>query len=236
MYQDEPGTCRVTDGSVTVGGRGDGFTRAADGAMRLTIGGALDLTFRPNRPTAAPKLHAIAPGVSVAEPHGWIVSNPACGVSGNVTVGGRAVAFDGIGYQDHKYGAEPILFVARRWFLGYAWLDDRPLIVAEFVPRQGPATGVRLLDSPAPGSATWDGRTAARIPYPTMIDFGDALRLDDPRVVDSTPLLVLLRYRARVGSVTTTALAHVVEPGRANVPLVGRLLEKLMFTRRRSSS
>ncbi len=233
MRQAEPGACRVTETGVTVGP--DGFTRSPDGAMRLTIGGAVDLTFHPKRPSA-PKLHVMAPGASVAEPHGWIVSNPSCAVFGTVTVGDRPVQFDGMGYQDHNYGAEPVSLVARRWFLGYVWLDDRPLVVAEFVPRRGPGSGVHLLDFPTPGSAMWAGRTALRIPYPTMIDFGDALRLDEPRVIDTSPLLVQLRYRARIGDVTTSALAHVVEPGRATIPVIGHVLDRLMRWRRHGSS
>ena len=218
MRQDGPSACRATDAGVSIGP--DGFTRGADGALRLTIRGVFDLTFRPKGPST-PSLLAIAPGATVAGPHGWVVSNPTCGVSGEVTLNGRPVRFDGTGYQDHRFGLEPVALVARRWFLAYAWLDDRPLVVAEFVPRRGPATGVRLLDSAAPGSATWDGRTGLRIPYPTMVDFGEALRLDEPRVIDTTPPFVQLRYRARVGNVTTAALAHVVEPGRAKVPFLG---------------
>jgi len=42
---------------------------------------------------------------------------------------------------------------------------------------------------------------------------------------------VQLRYRARVGDVTTTAVAHVVEPGRAAWPVVARVFERLIHDR-----
>ena len=228
MWQHQPGACRVTEAGVTVGP--DGFTRAADGVMRLTIGGTVDLTFRP-KPAPAPKVFTMAAGTSVREPHGWIVSNPNCATSGEVSARGRVVRFDGFGYQDHNYGAEPVSLAARRWFWGCVWLDEQSYVIAEAVPRHGPSRGVFLLDAEVPGSAVWDGRTKLRIPYPTMIDFGDTLRLDEPRVVESLPVMAQLRYRARVGGVTTTAVAHVVEPGRADIPVVSRVIEKLMIAR-----
>jgi hypothetical protein len=226
-----PGACRATSDGVTIGA--DGFTRNADGAMRLTIRGSLDLTFTPKSLTPR-KLHEVARGASVAEPHGWVVSNPHCDVTGEVTVNGRPVRFDGLGYQDHNYGAEPIHLAARRWFWSVAWLDDQALVAAELVPTRGQSWGVQLMNTTTLGSATWDARTRLRIPYPTMVDFGDALCLDEPRVIESTPILVQLRYRARIGEVTTTALAHVVEPGRAGWPVVGRLLERLIQVAPRS--
>jgi len=230
MWQYEPGACHASDAGVTVGP--DGFTRAADGAMRLKLRNTIDLTFLP-KPAPAPKVFTMVGGTSVREPHGWIVSNPNCATTGDVTLGGRTVKFDGFGYQDHNYGAEPVSLAARRWFWGCVWLDDRAHVVAEAVPKRGPSHGVFLLDAEIPGSAAWDARTKLRIPYPTMIDFGDTLRLDEPRVVESLPVMAQLRYRARVGGVTTTAVAHVVEPGRANIPLVSRGIEMLMISRAR---
>ncbi|MDQ3441281.1 MAG: hypothetical protein M3478_13120 [Planctomycetota bacterium] len=228
MWQYEPGACHATETGVTVGS--DGFTRAADGTMRLTIRGTVDLTFRPKL-APAPKVYTMAAGTSVREPHGWIVSNPNCATSGDVTVRGRPVRLDGFGYQDHNYGAEPVSLAARRWFWGCVWLDDRAHVVAEAVPSHVPSRGVILLDTNTPGSAVWDGRTRLRVPYPTMIDFGETLRLDEPRVVESLPVMAQLRYRARVNGVTTTAVAHVVEPGRANIPIVSRVIEKVMISR-----
>ena len=228
MWQHEPGACHATETGVTVGP--DGFARSADGAMRLTIRGTVDLTFRP-KAAPAPKVYTMAAGTSVCEPHGWIVSNPNCATSGDVTVRGRPARFDGFGYQDHNYGAEPVSLAARRWFWGCVWLDDRAYVAAEGVPTCGTSSGVHLLDSDTPGSAVWNGRTKLRIPYPTMIDFGETLRLDEPRVVESLPVMAQLRYRARVNGVTTTAVAHVVEPGRSNIPIVSRVIERLMISR-----
>ncbi|HEV2295611.1 MAG TPA: hypothetical protein VGR35_17315 [Tepidisphaeraceae bacterium] len=236
MRQHKPGACRLGETGVSVGG--DGFTRAADGAMRLTIDGAVDLTFRPNGSPAPapPRFYRMARGSSVRQLHGWIVSNPICAASGEVTVRGRCVSFDGFGYQDHNYGAEPVHLAARRWFWSCAWLDGRPYVVAEAVPRRGPSRGIHLLGTESPGSAVWDGRTRWRIPYPTIIDFGQALRLDEPRVIESLPIMAQLRYRARVGDVTTTAVAHVVEPGRASLPVIARAFDGLVISRRKRSS
>ncbi len=234
-----PGACRVTERGITVGD--DGFTRSADGSMRLTIRGAVDLTFGPKgspAPTTAtaPGLYTMAEGFSVRQPHGWIVSNPLCSASGEVTVRDRPARFDGLGYQDHNFGAEPVHLAAKRWFWSCAWIDDRAHVVAEAVPTRGPSRGVQLIGADTPGSAVWDGRTRWRIPYPTIIDFGDALRLDEPRIVESMPIMAQLRYRARVGGVMTTAMAHVVEPGRASLPVVSRVVEKLMISRVPSAS
>lgn len=231
MRQYEPGTCRVSESKVIVGD--DSFTRSADGAIRLTIRGAVDLTFRPkgSPAPAPPRLYRMARGSSVRQAHGWIVSNPLCAASGDVTVRGRTARFDGSGYQDHNFGAEPVHLAAKRWFWSCVWLDDRSHVIAEAVPTRGPSRGIHLLDADTPGSAVWDGRTRLRIPYPTMIDFGDALRLDEPRVIESLPIMAQLRYRARVRDVTTTAVAHVVQPGRANLPIVSRALERFMIDR-----
>lgn len=234
MRQYELGACRANETGVTVGE--DGFTRAADGAMRLTIHKAIDLTFRPKEATdltsSEPRLHTMAAGFSVREPHGWVVSNPLCIASGDVTVRDRPVRFDGFGYQDHNFGAEPVHLAAKRWFWSCAWIGDRAHVAVEAVPVRGRSRGVHLLGVDVPGSAAWYGRTSLRIPYPTVIDFGDALRLDEPRVVESLPIMAQLCYRARVGGVITTAVAHVVEPGRANLPVVSRVVEKLMIPRR----
>ena len=228
MREYEPGACHATETGVTIGD--DGFTRADDGSLRLTIRDALDLTFQPKQQTP-PRPHTLGDGVSVREPHGWIVSNPSCAISGDVIVRDTPTRIDGFGYQDHNFGAEPVHLAAKRWFWSCVWLDERSYVVAEVVPTRGPSRGVQLLDADTPGSAVWEGRSKLRIPYPTMIDFGNALRLDEPRVVEALPVMVQLRYRAQLGGVTTTALAHVVEPGRASVPLVSRLLETLMITR-----
>lgn len=229
MRGDRVGGCRWTDASVRVGD--DGFTRLSDGGMHLSIRGSLDLTWRPKVTTdASRQVQELAHGVSVAEPHGWIVSNPLCAVEGELTLRHRRERFSGLGYQDHNYGAEPVHLAARRWFWACAWLDGRAHVVAEVVPTRGPSQGVRLIGSDAPGSATWSARTAWRLPYPTMVDFGEHLRLDEPRVVESTPVAVQLRYRAQVGALTTTALAHVVEPGRAGWPVIGRIVEHLIET------
>jgi hypothetical protein len=228
MRADAPGACRPLDGAVRVGG--DGFSTMPDGALRLTIAGVVDLTFRPKQASAPPPyVQQLACGTSVLEPHGWVIANPLCAVEGQVTVDDRAMQFNGLGYQDHNFGAEPVHLATRRGFWACAWLDDAAHVVAEVVPRRGQSWGVRLIGSTAIGSATWNARTALRVPYPTMIDFGDDLRLDEPRVIESTPVLVQLRYRARVGDVTTTALAHVVEPGRAAWPIVGRFFEWMII-------
>ncbi len=231
VWKAAPGGCRVTASGVHVGG--DGFTRDPRGTMRLTIQDAVDLTFRPNR-LSVPQLHQIAGGVSVGDAHGWIVSNPMCAVQGEMRIRDRVTRFDGAGYQDHRYGAEPLSLAVRRCFWACAWLDDRARVVSEVVGTREDSHGLHLVDSADPGSAVWGGRTRLRIPYPTMVDFGPALRLDEPHVLESTPLLVQLRYRARIGDVTTAALAHVIKPRRAGWPLVGCVLERRFHRARRS--
>jgi carotenoid 1,2-hydratase len=229
MWQYEPGFCRADDAGVNFGA--DGFARTPDGLMKLTIRRALDLTFTPKaapNATDKPRVHELARGASVAATHGWVVSNPSCVVTGAVTSRGQVVPFNGLGYQDHNFGAEPVSLGARRWFWACAWLDDRPLVAAEVVPTGGTSWGVQLMDTRSIGSATWAGRTRLRVPYPTMVDFGDALRLDEPRVIEATPILVQLRYRAQVDGLATTALAHVVEPGRAGWPVVGHVFERFI--------
>jgi hypothetical protein len=229
MRTDAPGACHATDGAIRVAG--NGFGTMPDGSLRLTIAGTLDLTFRPKQTDIAPTMQELARGVSVLEPHGWVIAHPACAVDGTVTLRDRAIQFSGLGYQDQNFGAEPVHLAARRWFWACAWLGDAAHVVAEVVPRHGQSQGVRLIGTTAIGSATWNARTALRVPYPTMIDFGDDLRLDDPHVIESAPVLVQLRYRARVGDVTTTAVAHVVEPGRASWPVVARVFERLIHDR-----
>lgn len=221
--------CRAMAGAVRLGG--DGFSTMPDGSLQLKIGGTVDLTFRPKIAGTTPQVIELAQGVSVREPHGWVVSKPHCTVEGRLALGDRAIPFNGLGYHDHNFGAEPVHLAARRWFWACAWMDDGARIVAEVVPTRGQSHGVRLIGSEALGSAAWNERTRLRIPYPTMIDFGDDLRLDEPRVIESTPILVQLRYRASVGGVTTTALAHVVEPGRVAWPFVGRALERFIVHR-----
>jgi len=222
-WRHPPGSCTATPASVRIGR--DGFARLEDGGVRLTIGQLADLTFHPTT-LAAPRLRTFAPAVSVRDGHGWVVSNPACAVEGDLKVGRRHVKFDGVGYQDHQWGAEPIALAARRWFWACTWLQGRAVVVTEVVPMTGASAGPRIIDAEESGSAAWDARTAWRMPIPSSVDFGNALRLDTPYVVESSPVSAQLYYRARVGGgAATTALAHVVEPGRAGWPVVGPMLK-----------
>ncbi|MGB7160781.1 MAG: hypothetical protein WBD40_22140, partial [Tepidisphaeraceae bacterium] len=158
-----------------------------------------------------------------------------------VLIRGQRIRFDGTGYQDHHWGAEPISLAARRWFWACTWVGDQVRVISEVVPTavvptavvptavvpmHGASRGLDLIGESSPGSAVWDGRARWRIPFPTRVDFGDALHLDDPHIIEATPILVQLRYRAQVNGVTTTALAHVIEPGRAGWPVVGRWIER----------
>ncbi|MDB5349907.1 MAG: hydroxyneurosporene synthase [Planctomycetota bacterium] len=72
-------------------------------------------------------------------PHVWILAAADCRVEGEVTVGGRSLAFRGRGYHDHNAGAEEISVAIRRWEWGR--FHDGPFTRVYYLsePKSGPA-------------------------------------------------------------------------------------------------
>jgi hypothetical protein len=61
--------------------------------------------------------------------------------------------------------------------------------------------------------------------YPATLDFGDALRLDSPRVVDPSPFYLRLQFAATSRGERSTAFCEIAYPHRIRWPLLGRMIE-----------
>ena len=88
--------------------------------------------------------------------HRWIVANSYCDVEGFYARDGERIAFSGVGYHDHQFGAGPIPEVGD-WTRGRAYFKDRVCAFqrashpAEFQLIMSDAAGIRPVE---PGELT----------------------------------------------------------------------------------
>ena len=191
-----------------------------------------DLTFKPAAPPM-PERDFFGRRMTGAT-HRWHLAAPRCDVGGTIDLGdGETVEFAGLGYHDHNYGTAPIGPGLRRWIWGRCFTRDGGFVgfhLAE--PRDAALPAESHLfsadgDHGAAGRADYARRSSLLLPYPATVDYGDALRLTNPRVVDSQPFYLRLAYDAAGDLVPGggVAFCEVAHPHRLRWPVLGRMIE-----------
>lgn len=170
--------------------------------------------------------------------HNWTIAAPRCAVRGMIRVDADTIPFAGHGYHDHNYGTVPIGDGIRRWTWGRAMFDGgRVMTFHHAEPRDaGRSPETHLVQVDARGVAEHPSREvmlgpsltckpAMMLRYPASIDFGGALRLTEPRVVDPTPFYLRLQYEAESFGERSTAFCEIAYPHRVRWPILGRMIE-----------
>jgi carotenoid 1,2-hydratase len=237
LWQDEGGTYRM---SIT----GTPWKLTAHGPQQLrdsTL--SADLSFAPTQHVTSTARRFLSSEMTGAD-HEWIIAAPRCDVAGMIAVSGpaagdaRAHAVSGRGYHDHNYGTAPIGKGLARWIWGRAMFGDDRLVTfhhAESKDRSL-AAETHLVEAGAGGMqdvpvdllrADWSlvSNPALRLRYPRSLDFGDALRLSEPRVIDPSPFYLRLQFAAESYGEKSTAFCEIAYPHRLRWPVLGRMIE-----------
>jgi carotenoid 1,2-hydratase len=192
-----------------------------------------EFTFKPRLPLDPHERRFFSPQLAGAE-HNWVIADPLCDVTGTIEFGEK-VSFVGRGYHDHNYGTGPIGPGLKRWVWGRMLLNHRVVTFHYALPTahdlspevhliEADATSRREISSQKV-DCDWLGKTAMGLAYPKRIDFGEALRLSNPRVTDSAPFYMRLIYEATSRGEKGTAFCEVAHPHRLRWPILGRMIE-----------
>ncbi len=168
--------------------------------------------------------------------HHWVVANPLCEVRGSIALTGQnPIRFEGRGYHDHNYGTGPIGPGLKHWFWGRALLDDAAITFHLARARDARLPDeVHLIEANASGvtdrsavgaQVDWSGHSKLWLRYPLRANFGEVLRLCNPRLIDSSPFYLRLIYDAEFCGKKTTAFTEVAYPHRLRWPVLGRMIE-----------
>ncbi|MGA2443336.1 MAG: hypothetical protein ABSH08_20480 [Tepidisphaeraceae bacterium] len=178
--------------------------------------------------------HPILQGASVENVlagHYWLAARPLCQVRGEIRLGSRTIALNGLGQQNQYYGTAPFACAASRWMRGailfpraavtFLTADDHAMVI------MADEAGLRTIkNSPFTVKST---RHALRMsPYPSAIDFGGWLILRNGRVADSSPAQVQLLFDAYVDGEQSTAWVEIAYPKRLSGFLVRRRAERII--------
>ena len=194
-----------------------------------------DLSFDPLLPHAPDERPFFSRELAGADHH-WVLANPLCDVAGTIRCGGEAIAFSGRGYHDHNYGTGPIGPGLKRWVWGRVLFENRAVTFHHATPRDGSLADethvIEATAAAARGFATnstidWSARSLAsmNLAYPRSLDFGEMLRLTNPRVVDAAPFYLRLTYDAASRGERGRAFCEVAHPHRLRWPVLGRMIE-----------
>jgi hypothetical protein len=167
--------------------------------------------------------------------HHWVLANPLCAVRGTIRCNGAAMDFDGLGYHDHHYGTAPFGSRLKHCLRGRILSEDGgcAFYLAQS-EHQSPPDDIHLLEFTRAGvhgcgvdalRADSFARTGWMLRYPRRIDFDDVLRLENPRVIDSSPWRLRLIYHAQHRGRAGRALCEIIYPSRLHAPLLGRIIE-----------
>lgn len=168
----------------------------------------------------------------------WIIGAAHYQVVGELELDGSwQVPFSGSGYHDHCVGTGPIGIGVLRRMWGHAITDagtvsfqlaqrrDRRLADEICLVHAG-ADGIRELEAtPSVADAEQASLLGALLAPPERLDFGEALRLWRPRVIDASLVHARVTYEASSYGQRTEALCTILHPSRARWPIAGRLLE-----------
>jgi carotenoid 1,2-hydratase len=198
---------------------------------------AAQFTFRPQLVHAPGEREFFSRQLAGAE-HRWIIANPLCDVEGEIRAGNSVIPFHGRGYHDHNFGTGPIGPGIKHWFWGRVLLDDRCVTFHFARPRDWrmepevhlveiDSTGAHEIDVDVQRiEMDWLSRTAWWLRYPRVEQFADVLRLENPRVIDSSPFYLRIMYDATLrGERAGSAFCEVAYPHRLRVPILGRMIE-----------
>lgn len=168
--------------------------------------------------------------------HHWVPAAPRCEVTGAIRLpGGEPATFEGWGCHDHTYGTGPMGRGVKRWIRGRL-LDpeaaisfhivspaDARLPEEAYVLRSTPEGSRELAATPRVEGSK---RCGWGLASPTAVDLGEALKLGNPRVIDSSVFSVRLLYEARsFGASAAPVLCEVIHPQRLRRPVLGRMIE-----------
>jgi hypothetical protein len=147
--------------------------------------------------------------------HHWRFAAPICEARGEIHLGSRTIAFEGLGQYNHYYGSGPPGSSADRWIRGqilfpraavnFQTADNRAIVIT------ADESGLRQIDDSAM-TATWNGRSSASIPYASSIDFGRWLMLRNPRIAARSPASLQLVYDAYVDGQQSAAWVELDYP------------------------
>lgn len=170
--------------------------------------------------------------------HQWIMGASQCQVAGILELDGASqVSFSGTGHHDHCLGTAPIGMGVRSRMWGHAATEAGAVSFQQAQPRdrrladetclvQADADGIRELRVTASGADSAQASLpGALLAPPERLDFGEALRMWRPRVVDSSLVHAQVTYEASSYGRRTEARCTILYPSRAGWPIVGRLLE-----------
>ena len=191
------------------------------------------LTFSPAL-TRRPMARRFLSRRMTAADHFWVLADPRNVVSGQVSCGSEQFSFEGVGYHDHNYGTAPIGPGLKRWIWGRAF-DDAGVTTFHFARPADPdlpdevhlveADADAIQEVEAPAKLDWSRKSKTLLRYPNQIEFGDRLRLRNPKVVEDSPFYLRLTYEATTRRGPGRAFCEVAYPHRLRWPILGRMIE-----------
>ncbi|MGD0388300.1 MAG: hypothetical protein ABSC42_05025 [Tepidisphaeraceae bacterium] len=168
---------------------------------------------------------------SILADHYWLPSRPLCQVLGEIRLGARTIAFQGLGRQNQYYGTAPLAYAAARWMRGgvlfpraavaFQTADDHATVIL------ADEAGTRRIEN-SPFIVNSTRRTLRLPPHPSAIDFGNWLILRNGRVADSSPAQLQLLFDAYVDGEQSTAWVEIAYPKRLSGFLARRRAERFI--------
>ena len=210
------------------------FTGAGPALLReQTV--AVNLVFEPVIPGTSREIELLEGQEPV---HRWAVSQPLCRVAGEITIfnagQARTIALDGRGAHDHAWGVRPLSWDFNLGLRGVILSEHRAVLLRWESPRDvRTRTAGRVVSANGTGTpdvefATqpdeWTRSGAVRIKLPARLSFGDAVRIEHPRVLGGTLAQATAVYEARLGDQASVALVEVTDWARLRSGLWGRII------------
>jgi hypothetical protein len=168
---------------------------------------------------------------SVLAGHFWLAARPLCQVRGEIQLGTRTIALNGLGQQTQYYGTAPLARAANRWMRGailfpraavtFQSADDLATVI------MADEAGMRTIEN-FPFTVNSTRHALGMPPYPSAIDFGSWLILRNGRVVDSSPAQVRLLFDAYVDGEQSTAWVEIAYPKRLSGFLARRRAARII--------
>lgn len=249
LAQYPPGSFRASQAGTELRVGPHSLQIESDGTLRLEHRGVTSMTFRPRSVGPAVERRALSRELTGADHH-WVlpmlydVQDTITRPDGAMGSGGaRRVGSEGFGYLEHRYGTAPIGQRLARWVRGWAVLENqlRTFCIAQpLAPGRpdehhvGVAEGAALREVAVRTASCRAGkRTRWGLGVPSEIEIagdapGDALRLENGRVIESTPFSVRVNYDASdtLRPARGRAFCEIIYPQRLRMPGLGRTIER----------
>jgi len=179
--------------------------------------------------------HPILQGASVENVfagHYWLAARLLCQVRGEIRLGSRTIALNGMGRQDQYYGTLPLACAAARWIRGgilfpcaavaFQTADDHATIIL------ADEAGTRTIEN-SPFTVISTRHALRTPPYPSAIDFGNWLILRNGRVADSSPAQLQMLFDAYIDGEQSTAWVEIAYPKRLSGFLARRRASNAIY-------